>query len=645
MKLFKKVILITLQFGIVIGLTFLSKEVLESITVPDVFKNLSIIELEELDQGLIQAAVNLKTNMYGRDESVIDSNIYIINVEAINPVPRGQVAKTIRMLKDNGAKTIALSFYIDQSYDDIDPTWDTSLASAIEYKEKNVIGIMGFQYFIGDDDTNLILPLDKFEGFCDIGHGDFERTAEEEGAIVRKFNPTMEYGEEKYKSFALATAYHFDSTRASTVLDRTEPEYINFYKRDIFVQRVWGMSWLDNPIIADEFTPKIKDKLFVIGYVTDNYESLRTSHMESTPVGKLDYCLVQTSIINDILTNRLALDSPFWVDMLLGGFFGLFNILFYLYATRKTLVWEKFTGGNLLLIEIVVNYIFVLTIFLSLNYKLSVTIPSIVIMISIPFNNILHHRLIPLYHQLIARSKYLNTPDYILKLFKNIFKAKTRFTRYLTFLFGFQRILLFHSSFKQKINKSNSIVKISQEIVHENLSDYYKIIKEYYEFFAVENLRKELYRRIDKGKDIVANRDKFNKVFPLFIQLMKFVSKELNDYELIYTIKKTENEYTKNEYLIIRFPIFSPRPEYLYSEKELALRTVYLNNKTTSEFIDMTPLIYYKQCKYHIEKEFFIFSDIYYDNVTGKKISHYIGEHFMCSPTSPPTEDLEHELS
>jgi len=50
MKLSKHIMLITLQFGIVIDLTFLSKDLLELIPVLNVFKNLNIIKLEKLDK-------------------------------------------------------------------------------------------------------------------------------------------------------------------------------------------------------------------------------------------------------------------------------------------------------------------------------------------------------------------------------------------------------------------------------------------------------------------------------------------------------------------------------------------------------------------------------------------------------------------
>ena len=647
MRLIRNIVLITLQLGIVIYLTLLAKRGLETVYIPDVFKNLSIIELEELDAGLFQAASDLKNNFLSSDTQ-IDSNIIIINIEAINPVQRGKIAKTIEILKDHGAKTIALSFYLDQSYDDIDPTWDPGLANAIRYKEENVIGSMVFQYFIDADgkeyDTTLIPPIDIFDGFYSVGYSGLERTAEKEGGIVQKFYPNIEYEGEDYKSFALATAYHFDSLNASVLKDERDDLYINFYKQQYF--KIWDMSWFDNPYLFDIFTPLIKDKLFIIGYVTPYDEPVRT-FMESTPIGKLDFCLVQACIINDILSSNFAIDLPFWLDMIVGACWGLFNILFYLYASRKNLIWEKFTSGFLLIIEIVINYVVVLVIFMVFNYKFSVAVSSLVIMISVPLNNLIHKKFIPLFHQMTARVKYSSVPYYLLHQFKNLFKTEKRSTRHLSIIFGFQRILWLYSAFKQNVINEKPEVKNIEEtgindmlpqIFKEGIHSHYNITKEYYSLFTSNNLKREVFRRIDAETDIAPNKDKFKEIFPFFVELMKFVSKELYDYQFIYTIKKTENKY-----LIIKFSTHTPKPEYLFLDQELPMRTVFLNKKGTYEFINMSPFIYYKQCKYHKEKEFFLFSNIQYDDFNGKKRLNYVGEQFMCSPTSPPQELIAYE--
>jgi hypothetical protein len=243
-----------------------------------------------------------------------------------------------------------------------------------------------------------------------------------------------------------------------------------------------------------------------------------------------------------------------------------------------------------------------------------------------------------------------------------MFKAEKRSTRYLHLVFSFQRILSLYSAcskmaaFYTKNSSSTDnpntgsgrpepknieeadIKGMLPEKLKDDTDNCIAISNEYFTLFAPNNLKREIFRRIDDEKDIPPNQDKFNKVIPLFIQLMKFAGKELTDYQFIYTIKKT-----KNKYLIIRFATGIPKPEYIFLEQELSLRTVYLNKKGTYDFINMHPFIFYRQCKYHLEKELFIFSNTQYRNLTGEKRLHHIGEQFMCSPTSPLKEDVEYE--
>jgi hypothetical protein len=422
------------------------------------------------------------------------------------------------------------------------------------------------------------------------------------------------------------------------------------------------MSYLHNPIIANEWLPIIKDKVFIFGYINpDPSDEALRAFMENTHSGKLDYCIVQAGIVSDILNDKFPPESPFWLDMMLGVFYGLFTILFYLHASRKTLLWEKFTGGRLIIIEIIFHYGLVLGVYLFFNYKLSVIIPSLVIMISIPFNHIVHNQVVPFYNRITARSTYPDIPYYLLNLFSNIFKTEKRSTRYLTLIFGFQRILWLYSAFKQATvfqtendsstsnisNKKLDVEKVDQNQISNMLTEIFKergnsfneITNEYYELFTSNNLKREIFKRIDVEKDVAPSKDKFKQVFPLFVELMRFVGKEFSDYQFIYIMKKSD----ENKYLTVKFSTNSLEVEYLFTEQELPPFRVYLNKKGTHEFITMSPFIYYRQCKYHLEKELFVFSNIQYDDLTGKKRLHYVGEYFMCSPITPPKEQLKDE--
>jgi hypothetical protein len=111
--------------------------------------------------------------------------------------------------------------------------------------------------------------------------------------------------------------------------------------------------------------------------------------------------------------------------------------------------------------------------------------------------------------------------------------------------------------------------------------------------------------------------------------------KKFDDYRIIYVTNKSDGKY-----LIRDISRKLTEPEYFKTDSDLKLRSVYLLNKKTNEFLLMEPYMYYIQCKYHNKKELFVFSNTQYDEYSGKDRSHYVGEYFMCSPLVPPAERI-----
>jgi hypothetical protein len=664
MKYLKRITIVAFQLAVVIYLSLLAQRALEIIPVPDVLKNMSLIELDDLDRSILQSAVDLKSKFVS-NEATVDSNIVIVNIESINPVPRGEVAKAVKFLKDNGAKTIALNFFIDESRDDINPEWDNELAKAIEYKTNNVLGINGFQIFVNDKneiDTLISLqPIEKFKKLNNVGFGNLEMTDESDGSIVQQFFPNAIFKGKELESFPLAVAEHYDSARAVTLKGKYEKEYVNFYKKELF--KVWNMSFLTNPVINGSFAPIVKGKLFIFGYVNPESDALKFN-MYSTPIGKLEYSLVYAGIISDILTHKFVPESPFLVDMGIGALFCLFNILFYALAMRKTLGWEKFTGITLIPLEVILIYSIVIFVFIFFNYKLSVITPSIVIMVSVPFNGYANQKIFPFLLKISSRWKLSSIPYPFLGQFLKIFEHEKRSTRYMSVLFSFQRVFWLLNALSRTADKNsaasgevsaddepipfsnlddldgsnsdtdNTTKKIIHYILEKNSpikNDLKNISEDYYRLFTYNNLKREIYARIEEDRDIQPYLDKFEKQRILFFNFISTFKNKLNDLQFIYITKKKDGKY-----LMLDITNKRKKPEYLVHDKELKVHGVYLHNKISNEFLLMEPYLYFIQCKYHREKELFVFSNKQFDEYNGKERSHYNGEYFMCSPVVPP---------
>ena len=666
MNIIKKVIYVIIQVSVVIYLSLLAQKGLEIIPVPEVFKNMSLIELDDLDRSILQSAVDLKSKFVSSQEA-IDTNIIIINVETANPVPRGEIAKAIKFLKDNGAKTIALNVFLDEPRDDIDPQWDNDLAEAIEYKTQNVIGINGFQYFVNDKneiDTMLSLnPIDKFNKMKAVGFGNLEMTPENEGSIVQQFYPNANFKGKPLKSFPLAVAEHYDSSRAKILSNKFDKEYVNFYKKELF--KVWNLSFLTNPIINNAFAPLIKDKLFIIGYINPESDPLKFN-MYSTPIGKLEHIFVYAGIISDILTHKFVPESPFIVDMIVGVIFCLMNIMLFSIASKKTSLWEKFTGVTLIPLEIVFIYIVVIFVFVFFNYKLSVVIPSIIIIISIPLNSYTHKKILPLIQKYYSIFKYRNIPYPFLQQYLNIFIHEKRSIRMFTTIFGIQRVLWLLNAFSvieviqktsRKIDNNlfdtlnikswddlykfvsenknlpiNAIIYSILNEVRENIPELSKLSDEYYRIYTHNNLKRELYSKIEEEKDIEPYKDNFYSYKVTFTNLINAFLKKFDNYKLIFIIKKKNDSYLVKDLMSIKHSVY-----YFHFSTELTSNSIYLIDESNNA-LKLEPLACYIFCKYHQEKELFVFSNLQYDEYTSKKRAHYIGNTFTCSPLVPPSK-------
>jgi CHASE2 domain-containing sensor protein len=360
---------------------------------------------------------------------------------------RGEIAKTIRFLKDNGAKTIAMDIAIDAPTTHLNPTWDSELANAITYA-KNVVVFQTLNIIRtpeGNYDTVLTnKPIEIFDkALAGVGYANVEPIYDSENnpsGMVQYFYPNRDFKGEKATSFSLAVAMNYDSTKSKILGNKTEREYINFYQKKLF--KIWDLSLLSDSSSNTFFKDFIKDKLIIFGFVNPEEDPL-TSMMFTTPIGKVDFVLVYASIISDILKRKFVPESPVEVDLGVGALICLFNLIFISYASRRSLTWEKFTGGLLVLFEVFIVYFLVMGIYLFFEYKLSVITASITTFLSVPFISILNKKIIPLYNKSNAYSKFRKYPYPLIKPYIAALEPDKRSIRHMSLIFGFQKIFWF----------------------------------------------------------------------------------------------------------------------------------------------------------------------------------------------------------
>jgi len=101
---------------------------------------------------------------------------------------------------------------------------------------------------------------------------------------------------------------------------------------------------------------------------------------------------------------------------------------------------------------------------------------------------------------------------------------------------------------------------------------------------------------------------------------------------LIFVIKKKNDSYLVRDLMSIKHSVY-----YFNFSTELTSNSIYLIDESNNA-LKLEPLACYIFCKYHQEKELFVFSNLQYDEYTSKKRAHYVGNTFTCSPLVPPSK-------
>jgi CHASE2 domain-containing sensor protein len=692
LKIFRGGIFWFLQIALIIVMTIITKNVLETIPVPGVFKSLSIIQLDDLNSSVLQSAADLKSTF--TIETGIDSMIKIINIETTNPlVKRDTIAAAIRFLKDYGAKTIALNFTLDTP-STIHPEWDIELANAIKYAN-NVIVMNALNPFINENkqkDTSLTLrPSCIFDtvltgaGYANLDPPD---SKDNPGGVIQYYYPNQDFKGYILPSFAMQAAKNFDSNKTKALENYTDKLYINFYQDSLFQARTWNISWVINPALNESMREYVKGRLFIFGYINDENDVLKSS-MFATAIGKQPYAYVYASLISDMLKQKIVLESSEEVDYAICVFICLFNLGFIAFASRKTLMWEKFTGALLVLVEVFILYFLVIAVYILFNYELSVIIMSIVCFVSVPTITLLKNRILPLYNKYIMYTKIGKYPYPIIQPYMSIFEPEKRSIRHMSVVYGFQRLFWQMSALsicsvegekwieKQKAGeantlKSGTVVGTSPEglelkseicfpsldVIHFNnwdeLKEYnlkYKhkeinrkileilnslshidilnnrIIPEYDRLFNPSIVKQELFIRAEDEKDIHPYQDTFPEDKNLFRELIYLFASVFSEYNFIYVAKGGPGKY-----LIRSLRKASAPASYIKTQKTLLLRNVYLASKKDDIYIPLSPYLQYRMCQHHYKRELFVFSNRGYNSITGEPECNFNGEYFMCSP-------------
>lgn len=650
---------------VVLFMAYMLKELLSIIKNSDFSQNLIFFQPDFPKHSTLQFISKFKDHT---SENVpIDSNIIIINIESPNAfLKRGEMASVIRFLKDEGAKTIAMDIALDISSTQYNPNWDREFADALRYAG-NVISIDAlntFQNESGEIDTVLALhPIPIFDTvLADIGYANLDPpySLENPGAIVQYFYPNQDFKGKMRKSFPMSVIYNFDRSKTLPYINYIEKIYNNFYTKNAFT--IWDLSLLNNPETRILFQEYIKNKLFIFGYINPEEDPLKTS-MFTTPIGKLDYVLVYAGIINDILMGHYKAISILSLDYLLGIFLIFFNLMYFYYSRNSNFRFKVVLNILLLPLETGILCLLLTMLYFYFNILISVVIPFLTVIISIPLSYLLFYRLEIPFRKIYISYKNKKLPYLFYNISIEPYKHNNNLIRYFSMMHNFNKMvslvkvlscLLPNQQNGQSDNIKSPISKfndLSKEIGLNTIEELKKFNIQYSDFNINENLFSFLnsVKKTELIDDIILNQyenlflkknllgsmidtvshhsqkipKKMTSSTKLYHEFTSSLSNCLKDYIMIYIANKNENKY-----LIRNFKTSNTLSEYFISGEDLQVKEIYLIHKDT--IINLNPFLIFNFCPYHHKKEIFIFSGIEESEDGSKKKYIYLGNNFSC---------------
>jgi CHASE2 domain-containing sensor protein len=674
---FIKKILAAFSISLVILFTaYALKEILSIIKKSDFSENLIFFQPDISRNSTLQFISKFKDHT--PENTPIDSNLIIINIESPNAfLKRGEMASVIRFLKDAGAKTIALDLALDITSTEYNPSWDHEFSEAIKYAN-NVISINALNTFLTDNeeiDTVIGLqPLPIFDTVLkDKGYANLDPpySRDNPGGVVQYFYPNQDFKGNLQRSFAMSVVNHYDNSKTIPFINYTEKIYNNFYSKSSFT--IWDLSLLSNKETNILFKDYIKNRLFVFGYINPEDDPLKTS-MFTTPIGKLDYVLVYAGIINDLLKSNYKAIHIIPIDYFIGLFLIFFNIIYFHYTRYRKFKLKKIINILLLPSEVALLSLVITFLYFSFNILINIIIPFLAILISVPLVYYFFYRLEVYFKRIMVLRKDIDLPFLFYTVSLEPYKNNNSVIRYLTMIYNFRKLFTFlnivsgvkiensqdgkdikYNYLESLKNKDNKYIKSVKELeqINENGSEinnrvlaFLKTIrkpelideiinKEYNNLFTTKNLTVNI---MDLSE---ANENKFidnlNNITMIYHDIIHDLARLSYDFSLVHITKRNGNKY-----LIQSFGKNSPCSEYKVISEDLNVKELYVFYK--NKYITLHPLIIYKFCPFHHQKEIFILNSLTTEKISDNTMMIYSGNNFCCRLEAPARKIMPEDL-
>ncbi len=317
-----------------------------------------------------------------REEPPADTNIVVVNIGYLSRV---EIARELNIVSKCKPKVIGMDIFFSEHKN---PHEDSLLAKAIA-GFKNVVLVSRLVNF--NKETGLYgdvsKSIDIFQDAVYSGYGNLPGSEEGNILTVRTFEPKVNYKNSTYKAFPVKIAELYNRGNSEFLLNRdNESEIINYRgNKDKFYYLDTGE--LEKPDVNLDF---LKGKIVLFGFTGNRtgpkiLEDIFFTPLNNIYAGKtlpdMHGILIHANIISMIINKNYINTMPGWINFLLALIICYLNVVMVSQIKLKFADWFDSLTIVFVIIESILLLFLSLEIFLYLNFKISLTITLVTIVL------------------------------------------------------------------------------------------------------------------------------------------------------------------------------------------------------------------------------------------------------------------------
>lgn len=325
-----------------------------------------------------------------RESPPVDRNIVLVNIGQLS---RREIAREIQIINQFEPAVIGMDSYFWNLKEDT--IGDILLSRALSKVQNLVMG----SKLIYNEKTDSYDSLRVSNSSFNIGHQGFANLetnalTQDHFKVCRSFLSKKEIHEEEELAFSVKLCQSFDTTKASNFLKRDNDYEIINYRGNVmdFGQTKFGGRYtaLDvSDVFQKKFTPNlIKGKIVLFGYMGDNFEDRSWEDKFYTPIN-VKYAgrsnpdmfgvVIHANIISMILNEDYIGKQGRFSSIVTALTICFLTVLLFTYIYRKIPKWYDGLTKTIQLFEVLLLLTVNVFIFHWFNYKMSLTLVTIMV--------------------------------------------------------------------------------------------------------------------------------------------------------------------------------------------------------------------------------------------------------------------------